>query len=160
MPLVVEWAVQAQAPPDSRLEANRMSDNADNFSISDLSREFDITPRAIRFYEDQGLLTPARAGSRRVYSKRDYVRLKLILRAKRLGLSLAEVGDMFDLYDTAHDERRQLLQFVASLAKRREHLEQQRAEIDQVLAEIQNFEAQSRKLLASRDRKAGRTKAA
>lgn len=128
-----------------------MSDSTENFSISDLSREFDITPRAIRFYEDQGLLTPTRAGSRRVYTKRDFVRLKLILRAKRLGLSLAEVGEMFDLYDTAHDERRQLLQFVASLAKRREQLEQQRAEIDQVLAEIQNFEAQSRRLLATKE---------
>ena len=132
------------------------------YSISDLAKEFDLTTRAMRFYEDMGLLQPQRTGPggrSRSYSARDRTRLKLTLRAKRLGLSLAEVGDMFDLYDTAHDERRQLLQFVASLAKRREHLEQQRAEIDQVLAEIQNFEAQSRKLLASRDRKAGRTKA-
>jgi len=131
-------------------------DDTTTYSISDLSREFDVTPRAIRFYEAQGLLTPQREGSRRIYAKRDYVRLKLILRAKRLGLSLAEVGEMFEAYDTAHDERRQLMQFIASLAKRREQLEQQRAEIDQVLAEIQNFEAQSRKLLAGRERRAPR----
>jgi DNA-binding transcriptional MerR regulator len=139
--------------PSAFLQLSIVSDGDLTYSISDLSREFDITPRAIRFYEAQGLLMPARSGSRRIYSKRDFVRLKLILRAKRLGLSLAEVGEMFELYDTAHDERRQLMQFVASLAKRREQLELQRAEIDQVLAEIQNFEAQSRKLLAGRERR-------
>ena len=127
-----------------------MAESGETYTISELSSEFDVTPRAIRFYEDQGLLTPRRVGSRRVYSKRDYVRLKLVLRAKRLGLSLAEVGDMFDLYDSAHDERLQLKQFITSLAKRREQLERQRAEIDEVLAEIEVFEQQSRKLLAAR----------
>jgi DNA-binding transcriptional MerR regulator len=123
-------------------------------SISDLAREFDVTPRAIRFYEDQGLLAPQRSGSRRIYGKRDYVRLKLILRGKRLGLSLSEVAAMFDLYDSARDEKPQLAQFLAALAERREQLERQRADIDEMLGEIAVFEAQSRKLLAG-GRKAG-----
>jgi DNA-binding transcriptional MerR regulator len=118
------------------------------YSISDLAREFDVTPRTIRFYEDQGLLAPQRSGSRRIYAKRDYVRLKLILRGKRLGLSLSEVAAMFDLYDSARDEKPQLAQFVAALAERREQLERQRADIDEMLGEIAVFEAQSRKLLA------------
>jgi DNA-binding transcriptional MerR regulator len=122
-------------------------------SIGDLAREFDVTPRAIRFYEDEGLLSPRRDGSRRVYSKRDYVRLKLILRGKRLGFSLAEVREMLELYDSAPDDRPQLEKFVAALAVRREHLERQREEIDEVLGEIRGFERQSKKLLKTRGAK-------
>jgi DNA-binding transcriptional MerR regulator len=122
----------------------------DRSSIGDLAREFDVTPRAIRFYEDEGLLSPRREGSRRVYSKRDYVRLKLILRGKRLGFSLAEVREMLELYDSAPDERPQLEKFVAALTARREQLERQREEIDEVLGEIRGFERQSRKLLNAR----------
>jgi len=124
-----------------------MSDPADTYTIGDLAREFDVTSRAIRFYEDEGLLAPQRLGSRRVYSKRDYVRLKLILRGKRLGFSLAEVRSMLELYDSAPDERPQLEKFVAALAARREQLEHQREEIEEVLGEIRSFERQSRKLL-------------
>lgn len=118
------------------------------YSISELAREFDVTPRAIRFYEGEGLLNPRREGSRRVYSKRDLVRLKLVLRGKRLGLSLAQVREMFELYDSAKDERPQLEKFLAALAARREQLERQRGEIEEELAEIRTFELQSRKLLA------------
>jgi len=92
-----------------------MNEPAETYSIADLAREFDVTHRAIRFYEDEGLLSPARAGTRRVYSKRDWVRLKLILRGKRLGFSLAEVHEMLELYDSAPDERPQLEKFVAAL---------------------------------------------
>ena len=119
------------------------------YSIGELAREFDVTPRAIRFYEDQGLLAPRRSGSRRIYGKRDYVRLKLTLRGKRLGLSLSEVGAMFELYDSARDEKPQLAKFLASLIERREQLERQRADIDEMLGEIAVFEAQCRKILAS-----------
>ena len=122
----------------------------DRSSIGDLARELDVTPRAIRFYEDEGLLSPKREGSRRVYSKRDTVRLKLILRGKRLGFSLAEVREMLELYDSAPDEKPQLEKFVAALAVRREQLERQREEIDEVLGEIRGFERQSKKLLNSR----------
>ncbi len=124
------------------------------YSIGDLAREFDVTPRAIRFYQDQGLLAPQRSGSRRIYGKRDYVRLKLIPRGKRLGLSLSEVGAMFDLYDSARDEKPQLAKFLASLAERREQLERQRADIDEMLGEVAVFEAQCRGILAG-DRKSG-----
>jgi DNA-binding transcriptional MerR regulator len=117
------------------------------FTITELAREFDVTPRTIRFYEDEGLLQPQRVGSRRVYSKRDYVRLKLILRGKRLGFSLAEVREMLDIYDSAHDERPQLQKFVTALAARREQLEQQREDLEEVLTDIRAFERQSRKLL-------------
>ena len=119
------------------------------YTISELAREFDVTPRAIRFYEDQGLLAPTRAGQNRVYSKRDYVRLKLTLRGKRLGFSLSEVGEMVDMYDRAKDEKKQLATFVALLAERRTQLLHQRAEIDEMLAEINAFEAQSRKILGN-----------
>ena len=124
-----------------------MNEHAETYSIADLAREFDVTHRAIRFYEDEGLLSPGRDGTRRVYTKRDWVRLKLILRGKRLGFSLAEVNEMLELYDSAPDERPQLEKFVATLAARREQLERQREEIDEVLGEIRSFERQSRKLL-------------
>jgi DNA-binding transcriptional MerR regulator len=122
----------------------------DKSSIGDLARELDVTPRAIRFYEDEGLLSPRRDGGRRVYSKRDFVRLKLILRGKRLGFSLAEVREMLELYDSAPDEGPQLAKFLAALGARREQLERQREEIDEVLQEIRGFERQSRKLLNAR----------
>jgi len=127
------------------------------YSIGDLAREFDVTHRTMRFYEDEGLLSPKRIGSRRVYSKRDQVRLKLILRGKRLGFSLAEVHEMLELYDSAPDERPQLEKFAAALSARRAQLERQREEIDEVLGEIRAFERQSKKLL---DSKGGKRRAA
>jgi DNA-binding transcriptional MerR regulator len=134
-----------------------MEQRPETYSIGDLAREFDVTPRAIRFYEDEGLVNPQRDGNRRIYSKRDYVRLKLVLRGKRLGLSLAQVREMFDLYDAARDERPQLEKFLAALGARREQLERQRAEIDEELAEIRAFELQSRKILGERARSAKAT---
>jgi len=130
-----------------------MTEPAQSYTIGALARELDVTPRAIRFYEDEGLIAPGRAAGRRVYGKRDYVRLKLILRGKRLGFSLAEVREMLELYDAALDERPQLQKFLAALQARREQLESQRRDIDEVLAEIRGFEAQSRKLLNGRRRK-------
>ena len=127
-----------------------MNEAIEIYSIGDLAREFDVTHRTIRFYEDRGLLSPKRIGSRRVYSKRDQVRLELILRGKRLGFSLAEVREMLELYDSAPDERPQLEKFAAALAARREQLERQREEIDEVLGEIRAFERQSKKLLNSK----------
>ncbi len=127
-----------------------MNEAIEIYSIGDLAREFDVTHRTIRFYEDRGLLSPKRIGSRRVYSKRDQVRLKLILRGKRLGFSLAEVREMLELYDSAPDERPQLEKFTAALAARREQLERRREEIDEVLGEIRAFERQSKKLLNSK----------
>ena len=82
------------------------------FTISELAKEFDLTTRAIRFYEDMGLLTPERAGLQRVYSARDRARLTLTLRAKRLGLSLTEARDILDMYDSPRDTVPQLEKFL------------------------------------------------
>lgn len=116
------------------------------YSIAELAREFDLTPRAIRYYEDQGLIAPARAGVQRVYTKRDRIRLKLTLRGKRLGLSLAEIRELIDMYDTA-PESSQLARLLEVLAHQRAKLEQQREDIEAVLAELDTFERQCRALL-------------
>src|SRR5574338_647544 len=117
------------------------------YTITELAREFDITPRAIRFYEDEGLLTPARAGRARVYSKADRTRLKLTLRGKRLGLSLAEIRELIEMYGGVHDSVPQLQRFLGVLAARRAALEQQRLDIQAVLLEIDMLEQQCHALL-------------
>ena len=100
------------------------------YSISELAREFDVTARAIRIYETAGLLAPRRAGQRRIYSPRDRTRLKLTLRGKRLGLALAEIREIVDMYDSGGDERPQLEKFLAALQAHRQQLEQKREDID------------------------------
>jgi len=117
------------------------------FSISELAREFDITPRAIRFYEDQGLLAPRRDGQRRIYTPRDRTRLKLTLRGKRLGLTLAEIRELIDMYEPGRDERPQLERFREVLEAHRRSLLQQRADIEAQLSEIATFEKRVRKQL-------------
>lgn len=117
------------------------------YTISELAREFDVTTRTIRFYEDQGLLNPRREGTSRIFSARDRVRLKLALRGKRLGFSLAEIRELFELYDISRDEQRQLQEFLARLERRRSHLEQQREDIEVMLNEINFFAGQCRRLL-------------
>jgi DNA-binding transcriptional MerR regulator len=120
---------------------------ATTFTISELAKEFDVTTRTIRFYEDQGLLSPAREGTTRVFSVRDRVRLKLALRGKRLGFSLAEIRELFELYDVSRDEHKQLEEFLAKLERRRARLEQQREDIEVMLSEIDFFANQCRRLL-------------
>ena len=112
------------APPGARA----------TYTISELAREFALTTRAIRFYEDCGLLTPARDKRTRVYRERERVRLKLILRGKRLGLALSEIGELLDLYEVRRNEHAQLTAFLALLAERRMRLLQQREDIEAVLA--------------------------
>lgn len=117
------------------------------FSISELASEFDVTPRAIRFYEDHGLLAPKRAGQRRIYSPRDRTRLKLTLRGKRLGLTLAEIRELIDMYEPGRDERPQLARFLAVLEAHKATLLQQRGDIEAQLSELQAFEKKIRKQL-------------
>jgi DNA-binding transcriptional MerR regulator len=117
------------------------------FTIGELAREFDLTTRAIRFYEDVGLLTPLRHGRQRVYGARDRTRLKLTLRGKRLGLSLQEIKQLVDMYESPSDTGPQLHAFLAVLAAHREQLERQREDIDITLAEIGQHEARCRALL-------------
>lgn len=119
-------------------------------TITELAREFGITPRAIRYWETHGLVSPTREGGNRCYGKRDRTRLKLALRGKRLGLSLAEIKELIGMYDTAASESSQLRTFLEVLARRRSALEQQRADIEAVLAEIARFEAQCRALLEAK----------
>jgi DNA-binding transcriptional MerR regulator len=128
------------------METQRASERLE-YSISELAREFEITPRAIRFYEDQGLLAPRRAGQRRIYTPRDRTRLKLTLRGKRLGLTLSEIRELIDMYEPGRDERPQLKRFLAVLQSHREALLQQRADLEAQLSEIQIFEKKVRKRL-------------
>jgi DNA-binding transcriptional MerR regulator len=117
------------------------------YSISALAQEFALTTRAIRFYEDEGLLSPSRRGQTRVYGERERTRIKLILRGKRLGLALSEIRELFDIYATAGSERPQLVKFLQMLADRRAMLLQQREDIDAVLAEIGALERDCRRRL-------------
>ena len=121
----------------------------DLHTISELAEEFEITTRTIRFYEDEGLLRPKRNGRQRIYSKRDYVRLKLILRGKRLGLSLSEISDIIELYDSDQGELGQLDSFLQSIRERRTTLKQKRADIDATLSELQRIERRCRTRLKS-----------
>ena len=120
---------------------------ADHYTISGLAAEFDITTRAIRFYEDAGLLQPERIGRKRIYSRREYVRLKLVLRGKRLGLSLNEIGEIIKLYDSDQGETGQLESFLDSIRERRGTLKQQRTDIDATLGELESIERRCRSRL-------------
>jgi DNA-binding transcriptional MerR regulator len=117
------------------------------FSIGELATEFDVTPRAIRFYEDHGLLAPKREGTRRIYSARDRTRLKLTLRGKRLGLTLSEIRELIDMYEPGRDERPQLKRFLAVLEAHKASLQQQRADIEAQLSEILVFEQKLKRQL-------------
>ncbi len=121
------------------------------YTISDLAKEFDLTTRAIRFYEDMGLLQPQRTGPggrNRTYAPRDRARLKLTLRAKRLGLSLVEAKDIIDMYDSPRDTGPQLRKFLAVLAEHRAQLEQQMADLQANLEEVKVHEREARALLS------------
>jgi DNA-binding transcriptional MerR regulator len=113
---------------------------AQTYSIRDLAREFDVTTRTIRFYEGEGLISPARRGQTRLFSPRDRVRLKLILRGKRLGFSLGEIREIIDLYDAAPGEFGQLRFFLGKIAGRRAMLERQQADIAETLEELAEVE--------------------
>ena len=117
------------------------------YSISDLSKEFDITTRSIRFYEDQGLISPTRKGQTRIYNQRDRVRLKLILRGKRLGFSLAETGRLFELYDADNSSAKQLATMMEIIAHKKSDLNQQLDDIKAVLIELNDLEKNCLKTL-------------
>ena len=129
---------------------------ATTYTISDLAIEFDLTTRAMRFYEDMGLLQPERSGPggrNRVYSTRDRTRLKLTLRAKRLGLSLTEAKDLIDMYDSPRDTVPQLKKFLTVLTVHRTDLEAQLTELQANLEEVKAHEREARALLVKNDRK-------
>ena len=131
--------------------------NTTTYTISDLAREFDLTTRAIRFYEDLGLLQPERSGPggrNRIYSVRDRTRLKLTLRAKRLGLSLTEAKDIIESYDGPRDTGAQLNKFLDVLALHRKQVEEQMADLQANLEEIKVHQREARALLAKAEAKA------
>ena len=115
--------------------------DGDAYSIGELAEMFGITPRAIRFYEDRGLLAPRRAGKNRIFGDRERVRLDFILRGKRLGISLAEIGEWLDLYDMEDGERRQYKALLEGSRKRIAELERQRDDLDATLKELRDIEA-------------------
>lgn len=123
------------------------------YSISDLSKEFDITTRSIRFYEDQGLVSPSRKGQTRIYNQRDKVRLKLILRGKRLGFSLAETGRLFELYDVDKTSAKQLNSIMELIHNKKNDLKQQLEDISAVLIELNDLEDSCQETLKSLDSK-------
>lgn len=121
------------------------------YSISDLAREFDLTTRAMRFYEDMGLLQPERSGPggrNRVYSGRDRTRLKLTLRAKRLGLSLTEAKEIIDMYDSPRDTGPQLRKFLLVIAEHQKQLEAQMTDLQANLDELKVHQREAKALLA------------
>ncbi|MBP0049681.1 MerR family DNA-binding transcriptional regulator [Marinobacterium sp. AK62] len=124
------------------------------YSISELAAEFDVTTRSIRFYEDQGLLHPSRRGQTRIYSSKDRVRLKLILRGKRLGFSLAETRELFDLWDDSlSGSEKQLNLLLKTIDGKRAELEQQLKDIAMVQLELDNAEARCREALKELEQK-------
>ncbi len=129
--------------------------SSSTLTIGELAREFDLTTRAIRFYEDCGLLTPQRQGRNRVYTARDRTRLKLTLRGKRLGLTLAEGKELVDMYESPRDTLPQLKKFLAVLATHRAQLEQQMADLHVTLDEVRAHEKEAKRLLAEGQRRKG-----
>jgi len=125
------------------------------YSISDLAKEFDLTTRAMRFYEDMGLLQPERSGPggrNRIYSGRDRTRLKLTLRAKRLGLSLTDAKDIIDMYDSPRDTAAQLEKFLQVLSQQQQQLEAQMTDLQANLDEIKVHQREAKALLAKAQR--------
>ncbi len=113
------------------------------YTVTELAKELGMTPRAVRFYEDKGLIVPQRAGTTRVYSGRDRARMILILRGKRLGFSLSTIKEYLDLYDTDITQHAQLLLLLTAIGKRRTQLTAQRQAIDEALSELDEIAAQA-----------------
>lgn len=122
--------------------------SASTWTIGELADEFGVTHRTIRFYEDQGLITPERRGTSRVFHPRDRVRLALVLRGKRLGFDLGQIRRIVDMYDEEPGEEGQLRYFLEQIAERRAELEQRRDDIETTLAELADVERRARETLA------------
>ncbi|MEY4562125.1 MAG: hypothetical protein RLZZ618_1402 [Pseudomonadota bacterium] len=127
----------------------QVSPSSATFTIGELAQEFDLTTRAIRFYEEGGLLCPTRSGRQRVYSARDRTRLRLTLRGKRMGLTLAEVKELVDMYESPQDTQPQLQHLLAVLARHREQLEGQIGDLQTTLDEVRAREREARALLTA-----------
>ncbi len=144
---MVTAAIMARAEHGSN---NDVEDRRQSFTIADLAREFDVTARTIRFYEDQGLITPTRQGLNRIYSRADRFRLGWILRGKRLGFSLADIKELLDLYEV---DRSRVSQLKAALKRAREHvtdMERKAHDLQAQIAELHELEAGAMRMLRER----------
>lgn len=140
---------QELAMPPSRSQQQAQT-NDTLYTIGELTREFGITARTIRFYEGEGLLAPLRVGQKRLYRRRDRARLKLILRGKRLGFTLSEIRATFELYEQVHGESKQLRYYLGVLEEKRQQLLRQRQDLDDALAELEESYALCKSLLNDR----------
>ena len=138
----------AEAADAAARSAAMRNDPGALYSVSQLARQLGVTARTIRFYEDKGLIAPSRAGTTRVYTGRDRARLMLILRGKRLGFSLREIKEYLDLYDVDPSQEAQVKQLLAAVRKRVARLQEQRAALEQSLAELGDIERQAEVALA------------
>jgi len=132
---------------ESELSMSEANNSDRTYAIGELAEEFGITSRTLRVYEEQGLLDPQREGTRRIYNERNRVRLRLILRGKRLGWSLSEIRESFDLYDSSLGEAAQLEAMLEKLQQRRTALLAQREDIDNALRDLDQVEANARQSL-------------
>lgn len=121
------------------------------YTISDLAREFDVTTRAIRFYEDKGMLSPERRGQTRIYTAADRTKLKLILRGKRLGLTLDESLDIIEMYNPGSDNAQQLVKLIHKIRERRDYLEQQMHDLEVMMVDLQESELRCLEALEETD---------
>jgi DNA-binding transcriptional MerR regulator len=120
------------------------------YSISDLAKEFGVTTRTMRFYEEKGMISPLRDGQKRLYSSADRVRIKLILRGKRIGMTLQECVDVIDMYDPEHNNAEQLHSLINKVKQRREQLLQQKRDIDDMLTGLNEVQSLCEQSLASK----------
>lgn len=144
---VTETQQHADSAPETLAQSTA---SAVSYSITQLSQEFDISPRTIRFYEDKGLLNPDRSKYRRAYSKRDRVRLMLILRGKRVGFSLDESLELFDIYDSGTGEEIQLKHWFKLLQEHETRLEQNKQDIEELLGEVKSAKNHCQQLMADK----------
>ena len=138
----------ATSPPADQAGSPPGEDTGPTWTITTIAREFDVTLRTIRFYEDRGLLAPERRGTQRIFRARDRVRLALVLRGKRLGFSLDEIATIVDMYDAAPGEAGQLSYLLRQIDARRVELDQRRWDIEATLADLAEVEARCREDLA------------
>lgn len=124
------------------------------YTITDLSREFDVTTRAIRFYEDKGMLTPERRGQARIYTPADRTKLKLILRGKRLGLTLDESRDIIEMYNPGKSNANQLEKLILKIRQRRDYLQQQMHDLEVMMVDLQSSERSCLEALQNIDQQA------
>tara|TARA_R110000823_G_scaffold198080_8_gene329259 strand:- start:10347 stop:10751 length:405 start_codon:yes stop_codon:yes gene_type:complete len=127
-----------------------------SYTISELAKEFGITTRTIRFYEEKGLLNPSREGGKRIYSPADRVRIRLILRGKRIGMTLRECVEVIDMYDPANNNAEQIHALLARVDERRDKLLQQKADIDAMLAGLEHVESLCASALSAANESANR----